>query len=95
MHLRGALPDEPMMLLRRWHGFAADVRKRPQSAFPRELLRAVAAVSKVLQGACGVSGVGGAAAAAQLDAQAAADEVAAALLRVCSLADHAAYRASV
>jgi predicted signal transduction protein with EAL and GGDEF domain len=84
MHLHSAVPDDLIMLLRSWREFAADVRKRPHSAFPRELLRAVAAVSKSLQGACGTSGVGGAAEAAQLDARAAADAVAAALIRVCS-----------
>ena len=77
-----ALPDDLMVLLRSWHGFAAGVQKRPHSAFPRELLRPVAAVSKALQRACGTSGGGGAAEAEQMDARAAADAVAAELLRV-------------
>jgi hypothetical protein len=74
--------DHLMMLLRRWHEFAADAKKRPHSAFPRELLRAVAAVSQALQRACGTSGGGGAAEAEHMDARAAADAVAAELLRV-------------
>ena len=86
----GALHDVLVMLLRSWHAFAADVQKRPHSAFPRELLQAVAAVSKATHGACGKSG--GAAEAERLDARAAADAVAAELLQVCSLADHAAHR---
>jgi hypothetical protein len=89
------LPGDLIMLLRSWHGFAAGVQKLPQSAFPRELLRAVAAVSKALQGAFGKSGGGGTVAAGLLEARAAADAVAAELLQVCVLADHAAYRASV
>ena len=82
---RGALPDDLILLLRSWHGFAAEVQKRPHSAFPRELLRAVAAVSKALQGACGTSSSGGGAEAEQTDAEAAAEAVAAALLQVCAV----------
>jgi hypothetical protein len=80
--LSGALPDVLVTLLCSWHAFAADVQKRPHSAFPRELLQAVAAVSKATHGACGQSG--GAAEAERLDARAAADAVAASLLQVCN-----------
>ena len=80
-----------MMLVCRWQEFAADVKQRPHSAFPRELLLAVAAVSKAMESACGKSGGGGAAEAQQIDAEAAADAVAAALLQVCGLAEHAAW----
>ena len=75
-----------MLPLHSWRGFAADAQKRPQSAFPRELLRAVATVSKSLQGGCTNLNSSGAAAAGQTDAEAAADAVAALLIQVSSLA---------
>jgi hypothetical protein len=93
--IRGATPDDLMLLLRSWHRVVAEARKRPQGAFPRDLLQAAAAVSNALQSACGKPGGDGAAAAGQLDARAAADAVAAALLQVCSLARRATFRGSM
>ena len=70
------------MLLCSWHKEAASAHKQHRGALPVDLLRAVSAVSGVVEGVCGSSGSGGVTAAAQLKAEAAANAAADALLQV-------------
>ena len=71
-----------VLLLCRWHEEAAKAQKQPRGALSAELLRAVSAVSSALQGVCGSWDTDGVAAAAQLEAEAAANAAADALLQV-------------